>query len=159
MIRLRWPTGVTAKLSPPRQNFLSHGKTFSLTAKLSLSRQNFLSHGKTFSLTAKLTFSRQNFLSHGKTFFLTAKLCRTFPMGTNFEKGALLITKTCLRGKVYDPFCQKIPNSNYSCKFQENPPIHTEARPQCNPGFSSAISEDSLSRLACYLRPFLHTGL
>ena len=65
----------------PRQNFLSHGKTFFLTAKLSFSRQNFLSHGKTFFLTAKLSFftaklsfSRQNFLSHGKTFFLTAKL-------------------------------------------------------------------------------------
>ena len=63
-----------------RQNFLSHGKTFSPTAKL-------FSHGKTFSLTAKLSFarqnfsltaklflSRQNFFSHGKTFFLAAKL-------------------------------------------------------------------------------------
>ena len=88
----------TAKLSFPRQNFISHGKTFSRqnisTAKLYFSRQNFLFHGKTYFPTAKLYFSRQNFLFHGKTFishgktfflhgktfFLTAKRAKlTFP--------------------------------------------------------------------------------
>ena len=40
----------------PRQNLLSHGKTYFLTAKLTFPRQNLL-------------FSRQNLLFHGKTFF------------------------------------------------------------------------------------------
>ena len=86
--RLRWPTSITAnslshgknlfviaKLSFPRQNFLSHGNTFFSTAKTFFSTaKNFLFHGK------KLSFPRQNFLfygetlSHSKTFFFAAKL-------------------------------------------------------------------------------------
>ena len=75
--KLRWPTSATAKLTFPRQNLLSHGKTYFSTAKLTFPRQNLLFHGKTYFSTAKLTFSRQNLLSQGKTYFSTAKL--TFP--------------------------------------------------------------------------------
>ena len=39
---LRWPTSATAKLTFPRQNLLSHGKTYFSTAKLT-----FI-HGKTY---------------------------------------------------------------------------------------------------------------
>ena len=76
---LRLPTAATAKLTFPRQDLLSHGKTYFLMAKLTLPRENlrfhgktfFLSHGKTYLSTRQnfLSFSRQNLLFHGKTFF------------------------------------------------------------------------------------------
>ena len=84
---VRWPTSATAKLTFPRQNLLSHGKTYFFTAKLTFPRQNLLSHGKTYFSTAKLTFPRQNLLSHGKTYFSTAKL--TFCLKYGIWKGNL----------------------------------------------------------------------
>ena len=52
-----------------------HGKTFFLTAKLSFPRENFLSHGKAFFFLAKLSFTRQNFLFHGKVSFSRPNIC------------------------------------------------------------------------------------
>ena len=45
---LRWPISDRAKHTFPRQNILSHGKTYFSTAKSTFSRQNILFHGKTF---------------------------------------------------------------------------------------------------------------
>ena len=45
---LRWPTAATAKLTFPRQNLLSHGKTYFSMAKLTFSRQNLLFYGRTY---------------------------------------------------------------------------------------------------------------
>ena len=98
---IRWPTSATAKLTFPRQNLLSHGKTYFSTAKLTFPRQNLLFHGKTYFLTAKLTFSRQNLLFHGKTYFSTAKL--TFSRQNFFSTAKLLF-----HGKTY--FLPKIWN-------------------------------------------------
>ena len=49
--------------------------------KLSFPRQNLLSHDKTYFSMAKLTFSRQNLLSHDKTYFSTAKFYTAKELG------------------------------------------------------------------------------
>ena len=76
------------KLTFPRQNLLSHDKTYFLTTKLTFPRQNLLSHDKTYFSTAKvlpwqivIEPTVVAHICHGKTYFLTAKL--TFPAATS----------------------------------------------------------------------------